>query len=106
MRRVLVRTHLSRERSCDRESPEEEVPPTPGRDMADRFGRDDDVAHNSGAHRATGTETRVHDGTADRDRVDMPPRLDDGDRDGRLTTRGGVDRSTMAAVRERQREEF
>jgi hypothetical protein len=42
----------------------------------------------------------------------MPPRLDDQDRDGhldrddRVTTRGGVDRSTMAAVRERQREEF
>ena len=80
--------------------------------MADRFGRDEDVAHTSGAQSATTTETRAHDGVADRDRVDMPPRLDEDDRvahddrDGRLARTGGVDGTTMAAVRQRQREEF
>ena len=74
--------------------------------MADRFRRDDDVdRHTTGARSATTTEeprTRVHDGTAD-DRVDLPPRLDD---ETRHRHGGPVDRGTMAAVREHQREEF
>jgi hypothetical protein len=77
--------------------------------MADRFERDDDVARTTGARSATTTtdepQTRVHDGVADRDRdrVDLPPRLSDED-EHRYS--GPVDRGTMAAVRERQREEF
>jgi hypothetical protein len=75
--------------------------------MADRFQRrDDEVTPATGARSATTTEepgTRVHD---DRDRVDMPERLHDHDTDHERIERGGVDRGTMAAVRERQREEF
>jgi hypothetical protein len=65
--------------------------------MAERFRRDDDVAPTTGARSAT---TTVDD---ERDRVDLPPRLDD---DERHEHGGPVDRGTMAAVRERQREEF
>ena len=75
--------------------------------MADRFRRDDDGAHQTtGARSATTTEeprTRVDDGPAGRDRVDLPPRLDD---ETRHRHGGPVDRGTMAAVREHQREEF
>ena len=71
--------------------------------MAERFRRDDDVVPNAGARSATTTTdeppTRVHDG----DRVDLPPRTDRGDEHRRD---GVVERGTMAAVRERQREEF
>ena len=73
--------------------------------MAERFRRDDDVVPNAGARSATTTTdeppTRVHDGT---DRVDLPPRIGDGERHQRRD--GVVERGTMAAVRERQREEF
>ena len=65
--------------------------------MADRFERrGDDVAPSTGARSATATEdaaTRV----PDRERFDDDERVHD---------RRGVDRGTMAAVRERQREEF
>ena len=68
--------------------------------MAARFGRrDDDVARGTGAHSATATDdaTRVDD----RDHV-----RDEHVRDDDHLQRGGVDRGTMAAVRERQRDEF
>jgi hypothetical protein len=72
--------------------------------MADRFRREDDLTPETGARSATTTTdepgTRVHDSA---DRVDLPPRLDDDDR---RRHSGAVDRGTMAAVRERQREEF
>ena len=65
--------------------------------MADRFGRrDEDVAPGTGARSATATETRVDDRERDHDLVH-----DDERQHGR-----GVDRGTMAAVRERQRDEF
>ncbi|MDQ3741982.1 MAG: YrzE family protein [Actinomycetota bacterium] len=72
--------------------------------MAERFNRDHDVAGDGGARSATTVtdepQTRMHDPA--RDRVDLPDRTHDDDRD----ARHGVDRGTMAAVRERQREEF
>jgi hypothetical protein len=74
--------------------------------MADRFQRRDEDVAPTGARSATTTEgpaTRVRD---DRDRVEMPERLHDHDHDHDRFRRGGVDRGTMAAVRERQREEF
>ena len=71
--------------------------------MAERFRRDEDVAHTTGARSATTTTDEPHTRADDRDRVDLPPRLDD-DRHDRHSSR--VDRSTMAAVRERQHEEF
>ncbi|HEV2755720.1 MAG TPA: hypothetical protein VG318_08070, partial [Actinomycetota bacterium] len=72
--------------------------------MAERFRREDDVVPTSGARGATTVtddeQTRVHD--TDRDRVELPDRLHDHDGD----RHGAVDRGTMAAVRERQRERF
>jgi hypothetical protein len=74
--------------------------------MAERFTRDRDGGATNGARSATTVtdepQTRVQD---DRDRVDMPERLHDHDHDRHART-GAVDRGTMAAVRERQREEF
>ena len=66
--------------------------------MADRFDRqDDDAARGTGARSATATDetaTRVHD--RDHDVV----------RDDDHLHGGGVDRGTMAGIRERQRDEF
>jgi amino acid transporter len=71
--------------------------------MADRFRRDEEVAPGTAAAGATTAtdedRTRGHDA----DRVDLPPRLPAREREART---GRVDRSTMAAVRARQREEF
>ncbi len=74
--------------------------------MAERFTRDHDVAGNGARSATTVTDeqrTRVHD---DGDRVEMPPRHHDHDHDHDHGRSGALDRGTMAAVRERQREEF
>ena len=73
--------------------------------MAARFRRDDGDRTTGARSAPTATtdepRARVHDD----DYVDAPPRHDrDRDREGRIGT--GVDRGTMAAVRERQRDEF
>ena len=70
--------------------------------MASRFRRGDDVASTGGARSATTTDRdeRFHDD--DRTMVDDGTR----DRDHHDRGHGAVDRGTMAAVRERQRDEF
>ncbi|HEX2084196.1 MAG TPA: hypothetical protein VHF89_00815 [Solirubrobacteraceae bacterium] len=76
--------------------------------MADRFRRGDEVAPPSGAtSAATSTEeprTAVDDGAAERERTPLRDRLRDRRPD--RERHGAVDRTTMAAMRERQREEF
>src|ERR687894_789629 len=68
--------------------------------MADRFDRrGDEPAPTGGARSATSTETRDHHRGH---RGEMPARTHDHDH----IERGGVDRGTMAAVSERQRDEF
>ncbi|HEV3001906.1 MAG TPA: hypothetical protein VGW75_14285 [Solirubrobacteraceae bacterium] len=69
--------------------------------MAARFRRDDDGAGTTGARSATSVSDEPHTRTHDDDRADLPATRD------RDRVRGtGVDRGMMAAVRERQREEF